>query len=121
MNCEECKNYDIYKNSINEYKKKINNFTFKIFFEKGEDIYGYCDGYFGDSGYGSKMVFDVKKHYVVFRDIVRMKINGENYLEYDYKILTLYDLVDDGKLPENLKEMFERWKDDENLYGDECL
>ena len=107
---------------------KINELDFKNFFEVGDIIKGFCNGYFGRDDYNNKIVIMVKEDLVLFKYIESDTCQEDGkYCEfYGYNTLTIsnflsknYELEGDKEYKirytkEEFKEMFEAWGNDKN-------
>ena len=55
-----------------ENKENPKYFNFRKYFEVGDIIYGFCNGFFGRDDYNDKEVFHVSKHNIIFKYIINL-------------------------------------------------
>lgn len=101
---------------------EISDFNFRDYFEGGEHIYGFCNGYFGRDDYNEKVVLMVDNDYVVFAyvEYTVLKEDDEQVEILEHTILDVSNMIkyssvtDNSKLKKDTKNdfktMFDSWK-----------
>lgn len=99
---------------------EVNNFSFKDYFNEGDIIKGFCNGYFGRDDYNNKEVISVHKDRVIFKycDETNLKNELEWFEITEYNLLQLSNIINYNKnteesylikTHEEFKKMFEEW------------